>query len=102
MDRRRMSVMGSSHQLTAKFRMAPDGVDPQTVPRRTLHTGAEIPAIGLGTFGSDRFSGEQVAAAVVDAAAVGYRHFDCAAVYQNEPFIGHSLQMIMKVDVKRE
>ena len=68
----------------------------ETVPRRTLHTGAEIPAIGLGTFGSDRFSGEQVAEAVVEAASVGYRHFDCASVYQNEQFIGHSLQTIMR------
>ena len=79
-----MSVMGSSHQQTAEFRMAPDGVDPETVPRRTLYTGAEIPVIGLGTFGSDRFSGEQVAEAVLEAASVGYRHFDCASVYGNE------------------
>src|SRR3954453_5801863 len=97
-----MSVIGATHQPTPTFRIAPDGVDPQTVPRRMLHTGAEIPAIGLGTFGSDRFSGEQVAEAVVEAAAVGYRHFDCAAVYQNEQFIGHSLQTIMSGGVKRE
>ena len=69
---------------------APDGVDPRTVPTRTLYTGAKIPAIGLGTFGSDRFSGEQIAAAVLEAASVGYRHFDCASVYGNEHLIGHS------------
>ena len=34
------------------------------VPTRTLYTGARIPAIGLGTFASDRYTGEQVAAAV--------------------------------------
>jgi diketogulonate reductase-like aldo/keto reductase len=95
-------VTGATYQQTTTFKIAPDGVDPQTVPRRTLHTGAEIPAIGLGTFGSDRFSGEQVAAAVVEAASVGYRHFDCAAVYQNERFIGHSLQTIMRKGVRRE
>jgi diketogulonate reductase-like aldo/keto reductase len=82
--------------------MAPDGIDPWKVPRRTLYTGAEIPAIGLGTFGSDRFSGEQIAQVVVEAASVGYRHFDCAAVYQNEEFIGHSLQAIMRGGVRRE
>jgi alcohol dehydrogenase (NADP+) len=97
-----MSVIGATHQQTASFKIAPDGVDPQTVPRRLLHTGAEIPAIGLGTFGSDRFSSEQVADAVVEAASVGYRHFDCAAVYQNEHFIGHSLQTIMRGGVRRE
>ena len=30
-----------------------DTVDPARVPRRTLYTGAQMPAIGLGTFGSD-------------------------------------------------
>jgi alcohol dehydrogenase (NADP+) len=40
------------------------GVDPRQVPHRTLYTGAKLPAIGLGTFGSDRFSGEQIAEAV--------------------------------------
>ena len=71
-------------------------------PREPFYTGARIPAIGLGTFGSDRFSGEQIADAVVEAASVGYRHFDCAAVYQNEQFIGHSLQTIMRGGVRRE
>ena len=28
-------------------------VDPAIVPQRVLYTGARIPAIGLGTFGSD-------------------------------------------------
>ena len=34
--------------------------------------------MGLGTFGSDAVTGDQIAAAVLDAASVGYRHFDCA------------------------
>ena len=32
---------------------AGDGVDPRSVPQRRLYTGATMPAIGLGTFGSD-------------------------------------------------
>ena len=36
------------------------------------------------------------------AASVGYRHFDCAAVYGNEKLIGHSLQQILKGGVRRE
>src|SRR3569833_4151365 len=59
-------------------------VDPAAVPTHTLYTGAKIPSIGLGTFGSDKYNREQDAAAVIDAAAVGYRHFDCASVYGNE------------------
>ena len=84
------------------FSIADDGVDPNEVPARVLHTGAKIPAIGLGTFGSDRFSGEEVADAVVGAAAVGYRHFDCASVYGNENIIGQSFRRIIAGGLKRE
>ncbi len=81
---------------------AVDGVDPRRVPQRLLFTGMSMPAIGLGTFGSDSVSGEAVAAAVAGAAAVGYRHFDCAAVYGNEPLIGPVLQQVMAGGVRRE
>jgi alcohol dehydrogenase (NADP+) len=85
-----------------KFTMAPDGVDPKKVPQRTLHTGAKMPAIGLGTFGSDRFTGEQIAEAVKGAISIGYRHIDCASVYGNEHLIGESLQTVMEAGIKRE
>ena len=62
--------------------------NPGLVPKRTLHSGEEIPAIGMGTFGSDRFSAEQVAMAVSGAIRAGYRLFDCAQVYGNEASIG--------------
>jgi diketogulonate reductase-like aldo/keto reductase len=78
------------------------GVDPARVPHRTLYTGVTMPAIGLGTFGSDRYSGEAVAAAVRGALDVGYRHIDCAAVYGNEPLIGASLQAAMAQGIRRE
>ena len=48
----------------------------------------EIPRIGMGTFGSDRFSPAQVADAVKGCIEIGYRLFDCAAVYGNEDLIG--------------
>jgi alcohol dehydrogenase (NADP+) len=91
-----------SHTTTRPFADAPDGVDPAKVPFKVLHTGARIPGIGLGTFGSDRVSGEMIAEAVLGAASVGYRHFDCAAVYGNEKLIGHALQQILKGGVRRE
>ena len=77
-------------------------IDPRQVPQRTLYTGTRMPAIGLGTFGSDRFSGEQIAAAVRGAAAVGYRHFDCASVYGNEHQIGQSLRAIIEGGIPRQ
>lgn len=63
-------------------------VDPKLVPKVKLYTGDEIPCIGMGTFGSDRFSAEQVSNAVSGAIEVGYRLFDCAACYENEDQIG--------------
>jgi alcohol dehydrogenase (NADP+) len=86
----------------SSFAIAPDGVNPAAVPQRTLYTGAKIPAVGIGTFGSDRFSGEDVAKAVLGAISVGYRHIDCAAIYGNEHLIGESLRTAMQGGVKRE
>ncbi len=77
-------------------------IDPGRVPYRTLYTGAKIPAVGLGTFGSDRFTATEIAEAVLGSAAIGYRHFDCAAVYGNEKEIGLSLQKVMNSGIKRE
>ena len=60
----------------------------QKVPQVTLRTGEQIPCIGMGTFGSDRVSPEQIAAAAAGAIRAGYRMFDCAACYGNEAQIG--------------
>jgi alcohol dehydrogenase (NADP+) len=78
-------------------------IDPARVPRRKLSTGMEIPCIGMGTFGSDRFTPEQVADAVAGAIKIGYRLFDCAAVYGNEALIGRVFAIsVEKATVKRE
>ena len=89
-------------QNTQPFTKASDGVDPARVPYRTTHPGAKIPAIGLGTFGSDRFSGEIIAEAVKGAIAVGYRHIDCASVYGNEHQIGQALREVIEAGIKRD
>jgi alcohol dehydrogenase (NADP+) len=86
----------------ANFEIAANGVDPNLVPKKTLHTGAQIPCIGLGTFGSDRFTHEEVAEAVKGAISVGYRHIDCASVYGNEKQLGQSLKEVIEGGVKRE
>src|SRR5689334_8047043 len=82
--------------------MSETTIDPALVPRRTLYTGARMPAIGLGTFGSDHAPAGLVADAVRDAALLGYRHFDCASVYRNEDRIGFALRDVMAAGVRRD
>ena len=63
-------------------------VDPKVVPKVTLPSGEKVPCMGMGTFGSDRVSAEEVSEAVAGAIRSGYRMFDCAACYGNEHQIG--------------
>jgi alcohol dehydrogenase (NADP+) len=79
-----------------------EGVDPSVVPSRTLSSGARIPAIGLGTFGSDHVTHSEVADAVRYAVSLGYRHFDCASVYGNEDRIGRVLKGIFAEGLRRD
>ena len=79
-----------------------DRVDPAEVPQCQLSSGARMPGIGLGTFGSDHAQPDEVAAAVRGAFEAGYRHFDCAAVYGNEPQIGAVFEELFRSGVKRE
>lgn len=71
-------------------------LDRKLLPVRKLYTGEEIPCMGLGTFGSDKYGAEQVSQAVYGAIRYGYRLIDCAAVYQNEDSIGEVLQRVMQ------
>ncbi|MBI9063633.1 MAG: aldo/keto reductase [Marinilabiliaceae bacterium] len=67
-------------------------INPNMVPKKKLRSGDEIPVVGLGTFGSDRYTHEEVAEAVKEAIRFGYRHIDCAAVYMNEKHIGKAIK----------
>lgn len=51
----------------------------------TLSNGVKIPKVGLGTW---FISDDQVAEAVRQAAAIGYRHIDTAQAYGNEAGVG--------------
>ncbi len=85
------------------FALHPEAIAPASVPKRTLHNGLVLPTIGLGTFGSDRFSPDEIAAAVKGAIARGYRLIDCASVYGNQKQIGQALREVFESGlVKRE
>ncbi|CAI7613455.1 hypothetical protein PENPOL_c003G01957 [Penicillium polonicum] len=68
--------------------------------RFKLNTGAEIPALGLGTWQSQ--PGE-VERAVFHAIKVGYRHIDAALCYGNENEVGQGIKQAIDAGiVKRE
>ena len=76
-------------------------IEQNKIPTRELYSGEKIPAIGLGTFGSDKYDAETVSEAVYGAIQYGYRLIDCAAVYQNEMQIGTVLGRLFTENVIR-
>lgn len=65
-----------------------------------LPGGGSIPALGLGTWKS---APGEVGQALREAIRIGYRHFDCATVYGNEPEIGEALRAAIDAgDVARD
>jgi len=66
----------------------------------TLNNGTEMPILGFGTFLSK--PGE-IGPAIREAINAGYRHIDCAVVYNNQTEIGTTLKEIFaEGKVKRE
>ncbi|NLJ95494.1 MAG: aldo/keto reductase [Clostridiaceae bacterium] len=82
--------------------MDDDAVDISKIPYRTLNTGDKIPGIGMGTFGSDRYSAEELAESVRGGLRVGYRLIDCAEVYDNEKLIGDVIKEALDEGLSRE
>ncbi|RAL06957.1 aldo/keto reductase [Aspergillus homomorphus CBS 101889] len=54
-----------------------------------LNSGYEIPAVGLGTWQSNK---NEVREAVIAALKGGYRHIDAAAIYGNEQEVGDGIK----------
>ncbi len=64
-----------------------------------LNTGAEMPAVGLGTW---QGGAEEVKKAVSYAVQNGYKLVDCAYCYGNEESVGEGLKDAFAAGVKRE
>lgn len=66
----------------------------------TLNNGKTMPALGLGTW---RMAKDEAEAAVKTAITEsGYRHIDCAAIYENEQEIGRAFGTIVGAQIPRE
>ncbi|KAF5276029.1 hypothetical protein FQA39_LY00825 [Lamprigera yunnana] len=69
-------------------------------PCVTLNNGQKMPMLGLGTW---QLAPGEVGKVVKVAIDIGYRHFDCAFLYDNESEIGSAIrQKISEGSVKRE
>ncbi len=67
---------------------------------KTLSTGYKMPMLGLGTV---NFGEGKTYPALRSALKVGYRHIDCAMMYDNEAEIGQAIADAIKEDgIKRE
>lgn len=66
----------------------------------TLNNGFKMPMVGFGVW---RVEGKDMRDLITNAIKIGYRHFDCAADYKNEPEVGEALAGAFRTGlVKRE
>src|SRR5262245_65832312 len=63
------------------------------IPGLRLASGDLMPMVGLGTW---KLAKERAAELIAGAVEAGYRHFDCACDYGNEPQIGAGLSAAMQ------
>ena len=67
----------------------------------TLNNGVKIPCVGFGTWQIP--DGQIAVDAVKDAIIAGYRHIDCAAIYENERSIAKGIKEgLAQTNLKRE
>jgi D-xylose reductase len=66
---------------------------PKTLTSITLADGGSFPTLGLGTWKIPR---DLAPSLIQDSVRLGYRHFDCACDYGNEPQVGAGLATATK------
>ncbi len=65
-----------------------------------LNTGFKMPCLGLGTWKSESgLVGDAIKHALVNC---GYKHVDCAYIYQNEKEIGEAFSSVFSNGIKRD
>lgn len=74
-----------------KFDLNVAGVDPESVHRVTLSSGAMMPIAAFGTFHSD-WAQRYMKDATVEAIRLGWRHLDTARAYENEDVVGEAIR----------
>ncbi|XP_042490011.1 protein REDOX 2-like [Macadamia integrifolia] len=66
----------------------------EVIPEVVLSSGHRMPLIGLGTAGNPLPS--NLTSILVDAIENGYRHFDTAAIYGSEGFVGEAVAQALE------
>ncbi|RRT77678.1 hypothetical protein B296_00000850 [Ensete ventricosum] len=68
----------------------------EEVPQVVLSSGRRMPVLAMGTATHPVPPEETITTAVIDAIALGYRHFDTASVYGSERPIGRAIAAAME------
>lgn len=68
-----------------------NGLDPESVHKVRLSSGAVMPVAAFGTFHSD-WAQAFMKDATVEAIRVGWRHIDTARAYENEEVVGEAIR----------
>ncbi|KAM9682554.1 dihydrodiol dehydrogenase 3-like isoform 1-T2 [Dama dama] len=78
-------------------------MDPKNQKKVKLNDGHFIPVLGFGTFASPEVPKSEALEVTKFAIEVGFRHIDCAYLYQNEEQVGQAIRSkIADGTVKRE
>ncbi|XP_070328365.1 dihydrodiol dehydrogenase 3-like isoform X2 [Odocoileus virginianus] len=78
-------------------------MDPQNQKKVKLNDGRFMPVLGFGTFASPEVPKSEALEVTKFAIEVGFRHIDCAHLYQNEEQVGQAIRSkIEDGTVKRE
>ncbi len=67
------------------------GIDPETVHKVKLASGAVMPIAAFGTFHSD-WAQAYMKDATIEAIRIGWRHIDTARAYENEDVVGEAIR----------